>query len=226
MFDGLGGLLAVGEFAVAARALRAAIAAAPAIGDAEAGTLEAYWASLEADALVADLGGPPGWVIAGVIAIAMALGFGIAAIVERVRADNTTTIVLVNGVANSSLSITGFTRTHGFWVGKQSDDGIKDIVAKGGAPGSFNTEALVFTLDGRSEGTLTGVIENGADSGTFGLEFKNDLGPRHQGPVVQKSSYSPLFTTGPISVVSQLSQPDTNSRNDIVVVNISPTPTT
>lgn len=129
-------------------------------------------------AFIAALANPTGWLILGAVGIVGGLGFLIGRIIKAVRNANLTTIIIVNAVPNSTLRVKKIERTHGEWVGGDTDDSIEGspVITNGNRAGALVLNSEPRNTKSQGLADLEVEFQDGFKTG-FHLTWYNPLGP-------------------------------------------------
>lgn len=146
-------------------------------------------------------------------AFGYALGSGIRAIMDRVQADNSTTIVVVNGVPGSTMRLAGLALDKGKLLDGYSVSSVEN--AQASSP-TDDFEAVMLATDGRTQGKLSGMITGPLGLQRFSLDFKNPLGPRQSRSEYEVGGFDPTK----LAVSACLTHADDRTRRDVVVVTV------
>ncbi len=170
-------------------------------------------------------GGPVGEAIAAVVvallALALALQAGFSALAERVRDDNTTTLVVVNRFRGASV----FGKVPDLRLGDPIGAYEQDLDSWGAGPIGFRAlgqafsnpnedHALVFAVRGRVEGTVTLVVNNKGKRTEIDVKLDNPLGPDQA-----RSNHSvQVADTSVAKATGKLFKAEGDSHRDVYVV--------
>lgn len=144
-------------------------------------TLSAIGGGATVIGLITSVGGPATPVVAGALGTAIGLAVGTVAIVNKVRIENKTSIVLMNGIENAMLEVY---EVSGDFEGKLIDETNQSAIAAHNAIGATatttkeKTGAIILNFmpsggRGLTEGNIKIKMEHNGQVHTFNLYVKN-----------------------------------------------------
>lgn len=150
---------------------------------------------------------PQGW-----IKLAEALSTGVMQLVNRIRSANTTSIVIVNAIPDSTISMNSLSLKKGSLLDGLNENSI-NLQARAT---DAKPHALIMGIEGRSEGKLSGTIygSGGSAEGSLSINFENPLGPRQS-----RSSYSHSASSHKVDFFLSIAEDKT--RQDVAVFIVS-----